>query len=80
MCNERTTFHNLLPFYTLYYSFLPHSMESNSNENKVILALQALKNDPSLTLRRAGRGLRCVVAIVISVKIYRHKSVCETYG
>jgi len=28
-------------------------MESNSNESRVILALQALKNDPSLTIRRA---------------------------
>jgi hypothetical protein len=27
-------------------------MESNSNESRVILALQALKNDPRLTIRR----------------------------
>ena len=30
-------------------------MESNSQESRVILALQALKNDPRLTTRRAAK-------------------------
>ena len=34
-------------------------MESNSQESRVILALQALKNDPRLTTRRAAK-IYCV--------------------
>ena len=32
----------------------PYNMESNSLETRIILALQALKNDPSLSTRRAA--------------------------
>ena len=46
----------ILPSLTLYTTFAPpYSMESSSQESRVILALQALKNDPYLTTRRAAK-------------------------
>ena len=49
----------LFPYFTtsyLYYHFsLPNEMESSSKESRMILALEAMKNNPYLTIRAAAK-------------------------
>jgi hypothetical protein len=46
----------ILPSPILYTTFsLLYNIESNSQESRVILALQALKNDPRLTTRHTAK-------------------------
>jgi hypothetical protein len=46
----------ILPSRTLYTTFSPpYSIESSSQESRIILALYALKNCPCLTTRRVAK-------------------------
>ena len=55
----------ILPSLILYTTFSPlYIMESTSIESRVILALQALENDPSLTTRRAVEIYNCLRTIL----------------
>ena len=51
---------------TLYPTFSPpYSMESTSTERKVILALQALENDPYLNVTRVAKIYSALLRIVL---------------